>query len=739
MGAFAFWLAAIVVIVAVLHFGTPWVRRWWPVVWPTRASALTVLIGWVLLMSTDQGRELAVGVSSAPFWKILLFVLGVLYWAFQAWYWARVVLDQRFGGRPATASERDLVILWIPRAYGVLIHLTALGAIGLAMGTTGFGDRHLWSAAIGLLVSLAIFTGFVLRRLDWLDRLLARVVERGSRRGWICLLLEPKRSEPAGKLRSKPLLAHLILAGSVVIFVFWFFMGGWHPVEWGNRLGAAALAFGALGTWVSIGSLLVMLAHRTRLPVLLGFVLLAIATSWIKHDNQVRTVSDQPGIAERPELGAMAENWLSRVDGGPPGQDIPAIFVATAGGGLRAAYWTATVLGTLADHYKGAFTDHLVAISGVSGGSVGAVVFQSLLRSAQTGHPPPDGLRDDAQLILSRDFLAPLLLAMAYTDIPGSLMPDAVTGRMLRLGGRAAALENAWAAAWEDIPGFALRLPDRSPVVPNVLAGPFLDLSTPARTGPWRPILLLNSTQEERGKRVIAGTVHVREVPFTDSWDILDLLGRDMWATTAAHNSARFSYVSPAGELRNAAGEAGGHVLDGGYFENYGADTLLEAVGGVMKTLPDERLRPIIIQITSDPSLPEHDRAIGDRAGCKRADPLPFERPGDTISDFTWFNEALAPAAGMIATREARGVLATKEMAIWADCDAGARAALFVHLGMCQDPNPEVAAVRPPLGWVMGKGSQDYIKGLMDPEGCNGPELRKLYEALAPLGPPPAG
>ncbi len=59
---------------------------------------------------------------------------------------------------------------------------------------------------------------------------------------------------------------------------------------------------------------------------------------------------------------------------------------------------------------------------------------------------------------------------------------------------------------------------------------------------------------------------------FLDSLDALHVLGKDVRASTAAHNSARFSYVSPAGDL----GNGNGSVIDGGYFENYGALSALE-------------------------------------------------------------------------------------------------------------------------------------------------------------------
>jgi hypothetical protein len=56
----------------------------------------------------------------------------------------------------------------------------------------------------------------------------------------------------------------------------------------------------------------------------------------------------------------------------PAQKKLPIVIVAAAGGGLRAAYWTATLLGELHDRSNGDFSKSLFAISGVSGGALGA-------------------------------------------------------------------------------------------------------------------------------------------------------------------------------------------------------------------------------------------------------------------------------------------------------------------------------------------------------------------------------
>jgi ABC-type cobalamin/Fe3+-siderophores transport system ATPase subunit len=77
------------------------------------------------------------------------------------------------------------------------------------------------------------------------------------------------------------------------------------------------------------------------------------------------------------------------------------------------------------------------------------------------------------------------------------------------------------------------------------LTRPFLSLfpyAGKSSQAPWRPILLLNATHEESGKRIITSHVLVERNVFIDALDALHVLDRDVRANTAAHNSARFSY-----------------------------------------------------------------------------------------------------------------------------------------------------------------------------------------------------
>ena len=349
---------------------------------------------------------------------------------------------------------------------------------------------------------------------------------------------------------------------SVAALGWWGWQAHWQPVETGERYGAAAVAFFGLGTWLALLSLisgngpflkqtLSPQLHRWLgprlgrscepaydLPLVPTLIVLAVVLAWLRPINPVRTIDPAvcrggPGPAtgaacdptKREEVAKAAVHWagLQPEPDQMSGAPRPMVFVATAGGGLRAAYWTAAVLGQLADE-RPAFKHRLFAISGVSGGSVGALGFAALVR-LEWDHQKPDGsYRELLGRAYSRDLLAPTLAAFLFDDPVRGIR----WGRPH--GGRGTALESGFKSAWSR----AMGLREDSP-----MDGPFLALWSRPEKG-WVPALFLNSTHLETGRRVIAASLKVEVEPFTDAWDLHDLLGADVYATVAAHNSARF-------------------------------------------------------------------------------------------------------------------------------------------------------------------------------------------------------
>jgi hypothetical protein len=261
--------------------------------------------------------------------------------------------------------------------------------------------------------------------------------------------------------------------------------------------------------------------------------------------------------------------------------------------------------------------------------------------------------------------------------------------------------------------------------------------------------------------------------------------------STAAHNSARFTYVSPAGDL----GDKRGSVIDGGYFENFGALSALEIARAAKLVLKDD-VKLVILMISSDPNLEdshtlvrinevrsggkclvsvaERERQSPGAADAKRQPNYFSVNPEKNAN--TLVNEFVAPIQGLENVREAHGNRAAAELAVEicaefphaAKPGAGLGAAglspqmqtaatlndskdvtvaevhaiearpenpYFAHLTMCKVRKPgEPEPIQPPLGWVLSKATQDRFPDLLKTCG-NSPELTQLETALGKPAP----
>ena len=160
--------------------------------------------------------------------------------------------------------------------------------------------------------------------------------------------------------------------------------------------------------------------------------------------------------------------------------------------------------------------------------------------------------------------------------LTGMLFPDLLQ-RFLPvtfLPDRAETLERSWEDAWASIDP-ARRRARRS------MREPFLNLA-PKADEPWRPILIVQGASENGGRRFLTSAVKFA-CDEVDADDFLDSVGHDVAASTAILNGARFPCVSPGGTFtaQPSAGRMASrtdHILDGGYFDNAGAETLREMV-----------------------------------------------------------------------------------------------------------------------------------------------------------------
>ncbi len=204
------------------------------------------------------------------------------------------------------------------------------------------------------------------------------------------------------------------------------------------------------------------------------------------------------------------------------------IVVAAEGGGIRAAYWTAGVLARIQDEVPH-FSSDLFAISSVSGGSLGAAVFSSLLAEGMS-----DKLQQHASRILDEDFLAPAIAAWLTGDMLQRILPFPISYL-----DRSRAIERSWELSWQK----EMHTSDTA----NRFSHSFDDL--------WKnnheyriPSLFFNGTWVEKGRRLITSNVRIAPEEFQDAYDIDQYTEGKIRLSTAVHSSARFTYISTGGD-----------------------------------------------------------------------------------------------------------------------------------------------------------------------------------------------
>jgi len=671
--------------------GRAWlkVRLFFGVLNLIRFSLLLALVG-ILMVLVAQGQEILIAMADARLTPAEVvrkagFVLAAVLCALSAWYTARIMYLFRFDAPASEASVFPGLKAHLPRVLGALIMVLVAAAL------VGAAWPNVWLALV-LLAATGFFVFFVYFRRKWFG--LNRLADASKNLTSVTQLPRTAR------------IILLAILGLNVVFMVAFAYG----YDWlGPALGAATVVLFAMALMIPVGTALVYFGNRFNVPIISLLLLLAVVFSLFNDNHRVRqTAGMRPyepvaqAVARMPVTRALQRRslqpyqdlegyftaWLRDLRPLHPGHPIPVVLVAAEGGGIRAAFWTASVLAELQDQAGAGGLDfgrHVFAISGVSGGSLGAAVFAALLKTpyredtaaedAPCGARPHASYRCRAQRILARDFLAPTVAVLLFPDLLQRFLPVAV------FDDRAVALERSWEQAWQRYePG------DR-------FANAFEDL--------WRedpfgaPLLFLNSTVVETGQRIIVDPVGFDSDSFRhtfhDAYNAASVIGAQVPLSTAVHMSARFTYVSPAGTIERQDPErtpdelAWYRVVDGGYFENSGAVTLDEILLALrreaMKT--GVQIQPVVIHISNDP--------------IKKPKQAVAESPGKHV----FMGEVLSPVRALLNVRPARGYQARDVLAERVVTPEDDEPGEHVHFRLC------AYDVTLPLGWMLSGLAQD--------------------------------
>ncbi|MGB8339570.1 MAG: patatin-like phospholipase family protein [Burkholderiales bacterium] len=666
-------------LVAKIKFLISRIAEAWQLLRLTLFSAVLVILGGIFLVWVPQGQDLLrilAGETRNPYFRQhqIFFVIASLCWALAAWYCARVLVTRRLPTTPPDNLFQVRLRIWLPRIYG------ALALFVLAHGFWQVGERS-WTLAYSILT--IAFLIFVVKRRAWF----------GNFPGTVKTQVD-SFPPTTRKLVYSSLALSFVLLGLFVAF----------PVRPAQMLGAMAVLLFAITSWIIFGSFVLVL-----LPKIYGWPSLALLPLFFFvvfspfNDNHVARAVAPRGM---PDCASIERNntrclnvsqhfsgWLkARLKQHRSADPYPLYIMAAEGGGIRAAYWAASVLGRLHE-CDAQFSEHVYAISGVSGGALGAAIYTTLLtennspaitQAQPCGSATFGSFTRKTQTILSQDFLSPLLAYLLYPDMLQRFLPLPIA----RFD-RARALELSWESAW------------RTQVGNGKFGESFFSL--------WQnpsvaPALFFNSTVAETGKRVIISNLRVEPNEFHDALDgFADPLRLPEPAlSTAVHYSARFAYVSPAARVDTGQGTL--HLVDGGFHENTGAQTAADILLAVQDTVEREHLnaRPIVVVVRNQPKGEEvfgHSEFLG---------------------------EILQPLSALLKTRQSHTAyyLDTLEEAL---NRPGQVQQFFIV-------QPRATAKHAPLGWFMSRTSTDAL----DDSLKNSATQEKLNDILKVLKAPPS-
>lgn len=509
------------------------------------------LIGYVGLVIMEQGKDillsLSFSASGLALYHTWFALFAVLWWSWQSWRAARVILHfttfdfVKFSKRYATQAQ-----VLIPRVLGVVPILIFMVGI---FKVSGWGNPLLY-----LFASLAfwLYILYYLRK-----EIIVLFLSRNKYKLLNIPDYVPIKNEayPAEFIWAKQ-ARWIWFRFAMIIFVFTLVI--LHPVRFPQYMGAATIILFALGAWLVIATLLDFAEKYFRFPFTFSIVAMVIGFSFFNNNHKIRTIGEME--KERPTLLEHFDAWYQK-KATTTNDTVPIIMVASQGGGVRSAYWTAQVLSELQES-NSEFANHVYAYSSVSGGSLGVATFKALQKSEVKD------LKGHSHRILSRDFLAPVTSWLVVPDLVQKFLPFPIYSI-----DRAKALEYSWENA--------ATLHGKSLLTDGFLANYQNDESA----------YVFNSTRVENGFRALLSNVKADRSIFSLSEDFFDVTHTDIPLSTAISVSSRFPFITPPALVYDKDGKKWGHLVDGGYVENMGGTAMFEMYDHIRKYIKQKNYK----------------------------------------------------------------------------------------------------------------------------------------------------
>jgi hypothetical protein len=583
-------------------------------------SVITILLGYFMLTKLTQGQDVVmlVGEQMSSF---IFALIAVMLWAFFVWYSSRLIgYEKKFTDTewpipylstfPRLLAYNAFVtvqasILALPTVYNwsfeALLTFVALHngyfflltsafkikkksivfiTLAIAIGYISFiasqfiyplgksdHQKHLPLIAILLFALQILYLYYFIKRRATIDQK-ARNDFDDNAVDYITLFSFNIIKIPAWfkEQEERTFVVFNIISGIAILIYFVTV----NSVIVATGLGPLAVVLLAFGMLAGLATIITYASMRARFNLFfILFVIAIIEGNFFDPYKVALTKTEKPDVyQQRPTLEEYLKKWTDhRKEKIDSANSFPVYLILSDGGASRSGYWAASVLAawqreSLIDKLPDTFSDHLLALSGASGGSVGNATFYGLLKTREQDI----SILDRTQKFLGHDFLTYTIAHYLGSDLAGHFIPG--------LRDRATALSN-------NMDYFAVDVDDTFKQNVNEV------MDTTGRL----PILFINTTRVQEGTPAVVSSIKLNG--FSERLDVLTLVDStinrgygNIHLSTAAVLGARFPYISPAGSIsyKSPNGNSRNHYfVDGGYFDNSGAGVVAEMMQKIEK------------------------------------------------------------------------------------------------------------------------------------------------------------
>jgi len=714
-----------------------------------RIPLLIILFGVVMTFWVDQIWELfllLVLPSSATVVRVGALGMSACL-GFAVWHTARTVYRFNIPTIPTLADPRaEWLREWLPRVLGAVIPLLMAAGTASALRDPSVHSSDGWwgpAAPILFVIEAALLFAFFIVRRTVARRVLSNKVT--------ALADKPSGDPRVTRWRQLPRSVRWVYAAIIVANILALVLAA--------ELPGTMATIGPLGivlmcaTFLTItGTYLTIRAACWQFPLLTTLFIVTIVLQYLgwNDNHRIRLYptmhsysSPEIKLVERgaPIAGSLVDYAKAWNAGQGVGSEGPVYLVSSEGGGIRAAVWTLWVLSRLEVRSNGEFSKHMLLGSGVSGGSLGLAWFAAIVKGERDGVIQLKDIDTLVSDVSTTDYLGPTLETMFLTDfLQRFWVRPAFVDRGERLETR---FELGWNAACRKRLSAGGSPATAEQPVCSEFARPWKELWANTQRV---PLLFLNSTEVQSGHAFIQQPLaYIRgrgqdfDIANAASWST-GLMPASAPLSAVVHNSARFTYVSPAGSLMDAATLRSGksptrQLVDGGYFENSGTATIAELLAVLRQVYapacsgqfgygsPDCPVK--LIHISNDPGL----ESLRSDDACP--DALRYASP------YSHYGEIRAPLLSLLNTRESRG-----------EASRTAVRRMFARGKLPTSPNDPVTdnsvfhfrlcngAYHLPLGWTLSAGSMGEMSRQLEgtpastPAGFNHRQLDTIVGRL---------